>query len=145
MAFETPEIERDWCMVSVQKIVVRAAHNDHLVFLRQVGGAIIFPIAVGLVEAAAISHTLNGTLSARPVTHELVVNAIKTLGGAISSAVIEDLLGGVFYAKLILTGHDGVRHALDCRPSDAICLTLEAGAPLFATKEVLGNVSSATP
>ncbi len=132
-------------MLAVQKIIVQAAHDGHFVFLRQVGGDIIFPIAVGLVEAAAISHVLNGTISARPVTHELAVNTIKALGGAVSGAVIDALLGGVFYAKLIVTGHDGVRHALDCRPSDAICFALEAGVPLFATKEVLGSVSSATP
>ncbi|HNR98269.1 MAG TPA: bifunctional nuclease family protein [Planctomycetota bacterium] len=131
--------------VAVRKVVVQSKDDGHLVFLQQVGGDVVFPIAVGLLEAAAIAHFLNGAIAARPVTHELFVSAIGALGGAVKAAVIETLLGGVFYAKLIIVASDGARHELDCRPSDGICAALEAGAPIFATREVLARVSSATP
>ncbi len=131
--------------ISVSKVVVRSEDDEHLVFLRQVGGEVVFPIAVGLLEAAAIAHFLDGAIAARPVTHELLVSAIRALGGTVKSAVIEALLGGVFYAKLIIAAPDGTSRAIDCRPSDGICVALEAGAPIFATRELLASVSSAAP
>ncbi len=147
MACALPEDDggRDVFPVAIRKVVVRSEDDGHLVFLQQVGGDVVFPIAVGLLEAAAIAHFLDGVIAARPVTHELLVSAIRALGGTVEAAVIEALLGGVFYAKLIIAAPDGTRRTLDCRPSDGICTALEAGAPIFATRELLASVSSAAP
>jgi bifunctional DNase/RNase len=134
--------ERNWCQLSVEKVVVRPDREDQLLFLRQVGGDVVFPIAVGLYEAAAVKGALDTPVSSRPLTHELVFSAVKALGGRIRYALIDTLLSGVFYAKLAIRTPDGGEADLDCRPSDAVCVAYDAGVPVFTTRELLETVSS---
>lgn len=132
----------DWSPLTVDKVVIRHDHEDQLVFLRQTGGPVVFPIAVGLYEAAAVKNALDNPVSPRPLTHELVYGVTKALGGRILHGVIESLLEGVFYAKIALVTSSGEQVELDCRPSDAICVAKDAGVPLYATRALLEKVSS---
>ena len=141
----TRPIDNDWVLLELQKVVTSSTREEHFVFLRQVGGDAVFPIAIGLYEAAALENALESRVSARPLTHELVIDAIGALGGRLQYALIEALLGGVFYARLGVVTAAGQLAALDCRPSDALCVARAAGIPVFATPQVLAHVSSAAP
>ncbi len=136
---------KDWSQLSIDKVVLQPDREEQLIFLRQRGGEIVFPIAVGLLEAAAVKNVLDNPVSSRPLTHELVFGAVKALGGRISYALIETLLGDVFYAKLVFRTPAGDPVELDCRPSDALCVAHDAGVPIFATRELLEKVSTASP
>ncbi|HPJ31141.1 MAG TPA: bifunctional nuclease family protein, partial [Methanothrix sp.] len=60
----------------------------------------IVPVFVGLSEAISIYQALSGSVSARPTTHDLFVSTLESLGARIAGVLIDDLDGGVYYARL---------------------------------------------
>lgn len=104
------------------------------------GGAIpnVLPISVGAVEASCIVMAAEeATRAKRPMTHELLLNAIQVMGAKLDSVSLMRVEGTTFFATLDVSGADGSRHAIDARPSDAIALALYAEAPILASEDVL--------
>lgn len=93
-------------------------------------------IEIGFFEARAISLALQGTLTDRPMTHDLLRNMITRLGGTIDRIIIDDLMNATFYAKIIIQT-DGKTMDIDSRPSDAIALALRVKAPIYMAESVL--------
>lgn len=96
----------------------------------------IVPIFVGLSEAISIHQALTGETSARPMTHDLFVSAMESLNAAITNVLIDDLDGGIYYARLSL--RSGERDCeIDARPSDCLALALRAKAPISIQERVV--------
>lgn len=114
--------------------------NQPIVLLREVDGVRFLPIWIGGVEAQAIAFALQGTVTPRPLTHDLMRDILEGLGTAVLRVVICDLRDGTFYADLVLD-HDGDEITISARPSDAIALAVRIGAPLFAAEEVVDDAS----
>jgi bifunctional DNase/RNase len=74
------------------------------------------------------------------MTHELVLGAIRDLGGQLERIVINDLAEGTFFAKLVVD-QAGRRVEIDCRPSDAIALAIGDDTPIFCEEHVLAMAS----
>jgi bifunctional DNase/RNase len=74
--------------------------------------------------------------SPRPLTHDLVTNAIEQLGGEIQDVVISDLKEHTYFAKLRIR-HEGELLEVDSRPSDAIALAVTAKVPIYVSEDVL--------
>jgi bifunctional DNase/RNase len=87
-------------------------------------------------EAYAIAVELQGTLSPRPLTHDLLKNVISELGARIESIVISDLVDEVYYARIVLD-MDGKHVEIDTRPSDAIALAVRAKTPIYVEDSIL--------
>ena len=75
----------------------------------------------------------------RPITHNLMVSLLEELGVELKEIRIEKLVDETFYAVLSLQQKDGVRE-LDCRPSDAMCLAVRTGSPIYVADDVLDAV-----
>jgi bifunctional DNase/RNase len=108
-----------------------------VVLLRDLEERYTLPIWVGLLEAASISHALEGTQPPRPMTHDLMRTLLGELGAEVPRVEVDALVDNVFHAKLHLVLPDGQRRLVDCRPSDAMALALRFGAEIFAAEEVL--------
>ena len=84
---------------------------------------------------AAINLFLSGHQSARPMTHDLYHFTLQAFGATISRAVIFDLIGEIYHARLIIEAENEVMERkiveLDARPSDCIALAVRCGAPLY--------------
>jgi bifunctional DNase/RNase len=93
-------------------------------------------IEIGFFEARAISLALQGTLTDRPMTHDLLKNIVTRMGGTIDRIVIDDLMNATFYAKIFVQ-LDGKIVDIDSRPSDAIALALRVKAPIYMAESVL--------
>ena len=104
--------------------------------LGEVDGNRRLPIIIGAFEAQAIALELEKIQPPRPMTHDLLRNAIEELGAKIDRILITDLRDATFFAKLHLA-HNGNVVEVDCRPSDAMALALRAGAPIFVEESVL--------
>jgi len=87
-----------------------------------------------------VAATQNEKFS-RPLTHELFCLALKKLGTSVSSAIITDLIEDTFIATLVLNTPQGTIR-LDCRPSDAIVMTLRMNAPLYAEEKAFELAAS---
>ncbi len=94
------------------------------------------PIWVAVFEANAIATELERIPSPRPMTHDLLRNVMRELGGRLTEIRITDLQDNIFYAMLRIEAEDGV-HEIDARPSDAIALALRCGAEIRASQHVI--------
>lgn len=111
--------------------------NTPIVLLREVGGAgRILPIFIGGAEATAIAFVLEGVVTPRPLTHDLIRDLLDALDTQLVRLVLTDLDEGTFLAELELSGPQGTR-SVSCRPSDGIALALRTSAPIVATEQLL--------
>jgi len=101
--------------------------NTPMVLLQEQGGEHrLLPIMIGTAEAAAIHHALEGVEPPRPLTHDLFVIMLETLGATVDKVVVTDLRDHTFYAELHVTTAEGPK-VVSCRPSDAIALAVRLG------------------
>src|SRR5262245_42427785 len=113
-----------------------------IVILRtQEGEGQLLPIFVGLFEANAIAQQLDGSLSPRPMTHDLLGNLIDALHARVDRVVITDLRDNTFFALIHLI-RNGEKLAIDARPSDAMALALRVKVPIFVEDSVLARSSA---
>ena len=92
------------------------------------------------MEATAIAFALQGIVTARPMTHDLMKNVLEELGVAVDRIVITELRDGTFYA-VIQMQQNGSSFEVSSRPSDAIALAVRVNVPVFANEEVLTEAS----
>ncbi|MFB6172964.1 MAG: bifunctional nuclease family protein [Haloarculaceae archaeon] len=100
----------------------------------------VVPIFVSSDQAQSIQHALDGEPFERPLTHDLLVDVVTELGGAIDRVRVDDLAEGTFYAKIHAEEYrDGERRALtfDARPSDAIAIALRLDCPILISETVV--------
>lgn len=116
--------------------------NQPIVLLREVGGARVVPIWIGVAEAAAISSHLAGERTDRPMTHDLFAATLAALGVEVRAVHLVDLRGGTFYAELHLEG-GGAATVLSARPSDALALAIRAGddVPILVDEDLFARVA----
>ena len=110
--------------------------NAPLVILREKSGERMLPIWIGLLEAGAIAAKLEGVNYSRPMTHDLIMSIIKSLGGKIDRIVVSDLVQSTFYARIFITTGDD-QYEFDSRPSDSIAMALRADVPIFVDVKVI--------
>lgn len=98
----------------------------------------VMPIFVGLSEAISIHHALSGELAPRPMTHDLFISVLESLSAGIINVLIDDLEGGIYYARLTLLGNSG-KSEIDARPSDCLALALRAKAPIEVREKIVAE------
>ena len=119
--------------VEVVGVRVEMPTNQPLVLLRELEGGRYLPIWIGAVEASAIAYAQQGTVTARPLTHELMQHLVEALGDELNEVQIIDVRDGIFYASLIFASGAEV----EARPSDSIALALRSGARILCAEDVL--------
>jgi len=122
--------------MELSRILIRETDDMHIVELREVHGERVFPIVIGLNEAAAIERRLMGQKPPRPLTHELLASVIEHLDAEMEKILICDLKKSTFFARIFLR-HDGELIDIDSRPSDAIALGVANEVPIFVAEQVL--------
>lgn len=110
--------------------------NQPIVLLREPESGRYLPIWIGGAEAMSISSHLEGEVPPRPLTHQLMVDALTALGAELEAVHLTDLREGTFYAELHLL-HDGREVIVSSRPSDAIAVAIRFGAVPILVDEVL--------
>src|SRR2546421_7066163 len=125
-------------MVEVTLVGVRVElpTNQPIVLLKERDGGRFLPIFIGAVEATAIAFALQGVVTQRPMTHDLLGNLLSELGVQVERIVVTELREGTFYAEIQMAAN-GSKYAVSSRPSDAIALAARLGTPIFADEVVL--------
>lgn len=112
--------------------------NECIIFLEELAGNRLLPIWIGLAEGQAIAIRFSGIVLPRPLTHDLLLATVKTLGGAVDKVVITDIKENTFYAKIHV--HKGsALLTLDSRPSDAIAVAVRAGCSILVEEKVFAR------
>lgn len=112
--------------------------RQFLLLLKERTGSRVLPIGIGAFEAEAIALHLQGVRPPRPLTHDLLAQVLRPLGGHLRWVEISELTGDTFYARLVLE-HAGHELAIDSRPSDAIALAVRAAVPIYVAEAVLDH------
>ena len=122
--------------VELAQIVINEEADQQIVVLRErAEPKRSFPIVIGMSEVLAIDRRLKGIQLPRPLTHDLLGQAIEQLGGEIQKIVVCDLREHTFFATIHVTQH-GKPVEIDSRPSDALALASGLGIPVFVESHV---------
>ena len=101
----------------------------------------ILTMMIGLQEAKEISRTVQAVKLPRPLTHTLLLGVMESLGGTLEAAEVDGQEDDCYVAKLVIRGASGEQR-VDCRPSDALALAIEAGAPIRVDATLLEIAAS---
>ena len=97
--------------MTIDSIRVSLINYQHVVILKEKRSDRYLPIWIGPAEADAISIKLQNVDLARPMTHDLLRNAILALeaasGTTVSRIVVNDLRADTFYAQIIFEPTEG--------------------------------------
>jgi bifunctional DNase/RNase len=110
--------------------------ETQIVILRDEQNAEILPIWVGTAEGNAIRLAMEGIVTPRPMSHDLIRSFAEHFGVKVSKVVVTDVKDNTYYASIQLVSR-GTEWSLDSRPSDAIALALRTNSPVYAAHEVL--------
>lgn len=122
--------------MNIESIRVSIMNYQRVVILKEKAAERYLPIWIGAAEADAIAVRLQEVAVARPLTHDLLRSAIESLGGQVTSVVVNDLANDTFFAHIIVDVN-GRQLEIDSRPSDAIALAVRSRVPIFAEESVL--------
>jgi len=128
--------------MEVSKIRIDERRGEQVIVLKERAGNRLLPIIIGISEVTAIKMKISGIQPPRPLTHDLLRNAVTQLGATLLRVVINKLEFNTFFAKLVLRTKEGATEEVDARPSDSIALALRADAPIFVAEDVLNQVAS---
>ncbi|HWO70288.1 MAG TPA: bifunctional nuclease family protein [Actinomycetota bacterium] len=123
---------------------VELPSNQPIVLLKERGGDRYLPIWIGAAEAAAIALALQGVVTPRPMTHDLLKNILEEMSVEVQRIVITELRDGTYYAVISMR-RDGESYEVSSRPSDAIALAVRIHAPIYANEEVLSEAAILIP
>ena len=122
--------------MAIDSIRVSLMNYQRVVILKEKVAERYLPIWIGPAEADAIAVKLQGVTVPRPLTHDLLVSVIESLGASVNSIVVSDLKNDTFFAKIMLNV-DGNVVEIDSRPSDALALAVRCEVPIFADESVM--------
>jgi bifunctional DNase/RNase len=122
--------------MSIESIRVNIMNYTRVVILKEKNAERYLPIWIGAAEADAIAVRLQEVAVARPLTHDLLLAVIDSLGAHVTSIIVNDLANDTFYSRIILDAN-GRQLEIDSRTSDAIALAVRARVPIFAEESVL--------
>jgi hypothetical protein len=124
--------------MKIRGLVMDPVTNMPIVILKDVNGAAVLPIWVGIYEANAIALEIEKVTTPRPMTHDLLRNLLLGLETRVQKVVVSELKEDTFYA-LIWLERDGQVMSIDSRPSDALALALRMDCPIYVEEDVLKN------
>jgi uncharacterized protein len=124
--------------MKLSRIIISEINEQQIIYLKEVEGSRQFPILIGLFEATSIDRRVKSEKITRPLTHDLLVTLVESLGAELDSVVITELRDHTYFAKLRIR-HNGDLLEIDSRPSDAIAVavTCNPHLPIYVAEEVL--------
>ncbi len=139
----------EWIECELAQILLMTdnVNSPQVIVLREKEGAArSFMVHIGLFEALAINRQVHGEAAPRPLTHDLLLMMMTSLGGRLERVSISDLKedaegNGTFYGFLTVSREDGAEVLIDCRPSDAIAMATRAACPIYVSREVIDKVT----
>jgi bifunctional DNase/RNase len=128
-------------MKKIELRIVALSHsvsqsNNYAVVLGEMIGLRRIPIVIGSFEAQAIAVAMEKMTPNRPLTHDLFKQTLEALKVELKEVIINNLLDGIFYARLICE-REGEVIELDSRTSDAIALAVRYQCPIYTYEFIL--------
>ena len=128
-------------MKKIELDIVALSHsvthsNNYAVVLGEQDGVRRLPIVIGGFEAQAIAVAMERMTPSRPLTHDLFKNSMDTFDITLKEIVINNLLDGIFYARLVCEKNGEVLE-IDSRTSDALAMAVRFECPIYTYEFIL--------
>ena len=125
--------------MELSRIIISEINDQQVIYLKEKDGERQFPSMVGIFEATSIDRRVKGLRAPRPLTHDLILGVVQSMGGRIQDIVVCDLEDQTYYARLRIRRGKNELIEVDARPSDAIAvaMTSDPPIPIFVSEEVL--------
>lgn len=142
-----PETLHKRAMKKIELEIVALSHSvtqshNYAVVLGEKNGNRRLPIVIGSFEAQAIAVALERMVPNRPLTHDLFKNALDTFHIQLREILINNLLDGIFYARLVCE-KDGEVLEIDSRSSDALAMAARYRCPIYSFEFILDSAGVA--
>lgn len=111
------------------------SHN-YAVILGEQRGNRRLPIIIGAFEAQAIAVAVERIMPNRPLTHDLLKNTLDVFNIEMREVIINNLVDGVFYARLVCVRNSEV-FEIDSRSSDALAMAVRYNCPIYTYDFIL--------
>lgn len=135
--------------VDIETIIMAAGPVPSIVVLRERSASTsseaplrALSIQTGSFEAASISRGINSDEGNRPITHDLMIDAVRALGAKVERVEINRVDAPIFFATVVLSRESADEVRLDARPSDALALAVRANAPVYVEDDVMNRAGS---
>src|SRR5438105_10233993 len=130
--------------VTVAGLGIAPPSSLPLLLLKERNGERVLPVGIGPLEAQAIVMPLQGVRPPRPMTHDIFVEIVVSLGAHLRRVEITDLIESTFHARLMVET-DGQERIYDIRPSDAVALAVRTETPIYVAEAVFDQAGIASP
>ncbi len=117
-------------------------HDICVLMLSGTERPLFFPILIDKTNAYSIGLTLQGVLTPRPLTHDLMKSVLDTLNAKVISIVISDLRKEAAYSSRIHLYYRDSEYAIPAPYGDAISIALRADAPIFISEHTIKQRSA---
>ncbi len=124
----------------IDSIRISQMNYQRVVVLKELETDLFLLIWIGPTEAEAIAVKMQGMSVPRPLTHDLLVDLVKSVGGTFEHILVNDLQNETFYAKVVIRVGDRT-HEIDSRPSDAMAVAVRAEVPIFVADAVMDKAA----
>jgi len=134
-------------MLQAEIWTVAQTTEGNVVLLRPLDKNIVIPVFIGQLEIQAILIGMEDIKLPRPLTHDLFLSLLDTLGLALDRVEIRELNGNTFHANLVISGGKYPADSpliLDSRPSDALALATRRRCPVMVSSEIVKQTGIGT-
>jgi hypothetical protein len=130
-------------MIEMEMVEIQLHDNGghQIIILQEKTGARIVSIFVGTFEFIYLDQAIKGIIHERPMTHDLIVNVLDSMGGKLVGVLVDELKSNTYFGKLLVRTGDGEVLRVDTRPSDAMVLAMKERVPIYVEEDVLRAVS----
>lgn len=120
----------------IESVRINLDTQQRVVILKEMEQERYLFIWIAHPEAYYIAAKLQGTVSPKPLIHDLFKIVLDGLEASVTMAIIYDLIDDVYQGCIRIKTADK-EIEFDARPSDAIALALDSKAPIYVEKHVL--------
>lgn len=98
-------------------------------------------IPIGENEANNMALFMEDILTSRPMTYDTFQSVLEGFNIELVEIIINRFFDGNYFALAVFSDKNNQTKTIDIRPSDAINMAFRANAPIYASEQVLKDVS----
>jgi bifunctional DNase/RNase len=126
----------DMVEVVIDSIRVGLMSQQRVVILREVDAERYLAIWIDPYMAEQITFALQEVEVARPMTHDLLRDVLRSLNARVVRVEVLSLKGDVFFGNIVVEANNETID-IDSRPSDALALAVRTHVPILVSQEVM--------
>ena len=130
----------DLIEVVIDSIRVGLMSQQRVVILREVDAERYLAIWIDPYMAEQITFALQEVEVARPMTHDLIREMLRSLDARVTRVEVLSLKADVFYGNIVVEVA-GRSIDIDSRPSDALAIAVRTNVPILVSREVMEAAS----